>query len=81
MPSDKRTRALAMVRRLHAEGARGGGFSRLKWASLDVIVKQASEVDVLSYAVDQGWIALAPGGHSVRVTAKGARAIVPGEGG
>ena len=81
MPSDKRTRALAMVRRLHAEGVRGSGFSRLKWSSVDVIVKQASEADVLSYAIDQGWIALAPGGERVRVTAKGARAVVSAEGG
>jgi hypothetical protein len=79
MPSDKRTRAIAMVRRVHAEGSRGG-FSRLGfWSSLDVIVK-ASEVDELGYAVDQGWIELAPGRHLVRVTAKGARAIVPGKG-
>jgi hypothetical protein len=41
----------------------------------DVIVKQASDVDVLGFAVDQGCIELAPGGHSVRVTAKSARAV------
>lgn len=68
-----------MVRRLHAEGSRGG-FSRLGfWSSLDLVVK-ASEVDELEYAVDQDWIELAPSGHLVRVTAKGARAIVPGKG-
>jgi hypothetical protein len=79
MPSDKHTRAIAIVRRLHAEGSRGG-FSRLGfWSSLDLVVK-ASEVDELRYAVDQGWIELAPSGHLVRVTAKGARAIVPGKG-
>jgi hypothetical protein len=79
MPSDKRARALAMVCRLHAEGSRGG-FSRLGfWSSLDLVVK-ASEVDELGYAIEQGWIELAPGRSLVRVTAKGARAIVPGKG-
>jgi hypothetical protein len=81
MPSDKRTRALAMVRSLHAEGEKARRRRVRFWNSVDVIVKQASDADVLSYAVDQGWIELAPGGHSVRVTAKGARAIVPAEGG
>jgi len=49
------------------------------WSSLDLVVK-ASEVDELGYAIEQGWIELAPGRNFVRVTAKGARAIVPGDG-
>jgi hypothetical protein len=31
--------------------------------------------DVMAYAVDQGWIAVAPNGQSVRVNEKGHRLI------
>ena len=39
------------------------------------LAPQLSDVDVLEYAVDAGWIELAPSGQSVRVTAKGARTV------
>ena len=72
--SGRRTRALAMVRTLYSESERvRAGRRRIQWCSIDVIVKQPADVDVLAYAVDQGWIAFAPGGQSVRVNDKGRR--------
>jgi hypothetical protein len=47
-------------------GFRGWDFG----LRFDLVVK-ASEVDEFGYAIEQGWIELAPGRHLVRVTAKG----------
>jgi len=69
----RRARALAMLRTLHGESERvRAGRRRIQWCSIDVIVKQPADVNVLAYAVDQGWIAIAPNGQSVRVNSKAA---------
>ena len=61
----RRARALAMLRTLHGESERvRAGRRRIQWCSIDVIVKQPADVDVLAYAVDQGWIAIAPNGQT-----------------
>jgi len=55
-----------MVRTLQGESERVRcGRRRIQWCSIDVIVKQAADVHVLGYAVDLGWIDIAPGGLSV----------------
>src|SRR5215831_15187918 len=61
----RRTRALAMLRTLHGESERvRAGRRRIQWCSIDVIVKQPADSEVLAYAVDQGWIAIAPNGQA-----------------
>ena len=64
-----------MVRNLRAESERARRGRSASWCAIDVIVMQASDVEVLAYALDQDWIELSPGGNSVRVTVKGKRAI------
>jgi hypothetical protein len=65
-----------MVRTLYGESERvRAGRRRIQWCSIDVIVKQPADVDVLAYAVDQGWIAVAPDGQSVLVNEKGRRLV------
>jgi hypothetical protein len=65
-----------MVRTLYRESERvRAGRRQVPWCSIDVIVMQPADVDVLAYAVDEGWIAVAPGGQSVRVNEKGRRLV------
>jgi hypothetical protein len=72
MPSNKRTQALAMVRRLHREiERRRSPHITWWWCSICVIVERASDVDVLRYAVEQDWLQVSPGGHSVTLTDAG----------
>jgi len=66
-----------MVRTLYGESERvRAGRRRIQWCSIDVIVKQSADVEVLAYAVDQGWIAVAPNGQHVRVNDKGRRLVI-----
>jgi hypothetical protein len=37
------------------------------WCSICTIVQQADDVDVLAFAVEQRWIEVSPGAHSVRL--------------
>jgi hypothetical protein len=47
----------------------------MQWCSVDEIVKSAADVDVLAFIMEQGWVTLAPGGHSVKFTAEGCHAV------
>jgi hypothetical protein len=67
----KRARALAMVRALY-RASRGDG---MRWSSADVIMKRPADIEVLSFAVEQHWIEMSPGTHSVRLTAEGWRVV------
>jgi hypothetical protein len=66
-----------MVRNLHRDSeAERRGRALIMWCPVTVIVRRRSDVDVLAYAVERGWIALSPEGRSMRVTAEGRRAII-----
>jgi hypothetical protein len=67
----KRTRALKMVRHLY-RATRG---DTMRWRSVDVIMKRAADIELLAFAVEQGWIVMMPGRHSVRLTAEGWRVV------
>ena len=60
-----------MVRALY-RATRG---DMMRYRSVNVIVKRAADVELLRFAVDQGWVMLAPGSHSARLTADGWRAV------
>jgi hypothetical protein len=55
----RRARARVIVRLLHK--ATGGDV--MQWRLVDVIVKRRADLDVLAYAVEQGWIEVAPETH------------------
>jgi len=72
MPTDKRaTQALTMLRTLNA--ATSGDITR--WCSIDVIDRSVDDLEALRYTMDQHWLEVAPGAHSVRITAAGRHAI------
>ena len=70
----KRTRALALTRKLY-RAARG---EMMWWRAVDMIVKRPAEVEVLAYAVEQGWLIVSSDGYSVRLTAQGWQAVRQG---
>jgi hypothetical protein len=70
MPPSKHARALAMVHQLRWERVRAGQ-RQIQWISIDVIVARREDVDALAYAVEHGWIAVAPDRQTVTLTAAG----------
>ena len=61
-----------MVHKLHWERVRAGR-RQVQWVSVDLIIEQPEDADALDYAVEHGWIALAPDRQSVTLTDAGSR--------